>query len=95
MFGLFGGRSLGIDTGTFDPMQWRRQFGVDVEHIDQLEIIRRAEMVKAERTQHMIIWLADNTACIEYDGKAGRVTNNEAANELLSRKYREGWTLDG
>ena len=35
VMGLFGGRSLGIDTGTFDPMQWRAQFGVDVTHIDR------------------------------------------------------------
>jgi len=32
---------------------------------------------------------------IEYDGKAGRVTNSSEANELLSRKYRKGWVLDG
>ena len=32
---------------------------------------------------------------IEYDGRAGRVTNNEEANALLSRKYRDGWVLDG
>ncbi len=32
---------------------------------------------------------------IAYDGAAGRVTNCEEANALLSRKYREGWTLDG
>jgi len=32
---------------------------------------------------------------LEYDGQAGRVTNNSEANALLSRKYREGWTLDG
>ena len=41
VFGFFGGRSLGIDTGSFDPMQWRKMFKIDVEHIDQLEIIRR------------------------------------------------------
>ena len=32
---------------------------------------------------------------IEYDGQAGRLTNNSEADALLSRKYREGWTLDG
>lgn len=32
---------------------------------------------------------------IEYDGESGRVTNNNEANALLSRKYRPGWTLDG
>ncbi len=32
---------------------------------------------------------------IEYDGAAGRVTNAPEANALLSRHYREGWTLNG
>jgi len=32
---------------------------------------------------------------LDYDNKAGRVTNSDEANELLSRKYREGWVLDG
>lgn len=32
---------------------------------------------------------------IEYDSAKGRVTNSDAANELLKRTYRDGWTLDG
>jgi hypothetical protein len=32
---------------------------------------------------------------IEYDGPTGRVTNNEAANDLLRRSYRDGWRLQG
>ena len=32
---------------------------------------------------------------IEYDGAAGRVTNNAKADALLSRSYRPGWTLNG
>lgn len=32
---------------------------------------------------------------LDYDGAAGRVTNSAKANELLSRKYRPGWTIDG
>jgi hypothetical protein len=32
---------------------------------------------------------------IEYDGAAGRVTNAPEANALLSKPYREGWTLNG
>jgi len=31
---------------------------------------------------------------IDYDGKTGQ-TNNAEANALLSRKYRQGWTLNG
>jgi predicted dehydrogenase len=30
---------------------------------------------------------------IKYDAEAGRVTNNEEANGLLGRSYREGWSL--
>jgi len=32
---------------------------------------------------------------IKYDGTAGRVTDCPEANELLARKYRPGWTLQG
>jgi L-fucose isomerase len=41
---LIGGRSLGIDTTVVDPAQWMKQFGVDVDHIDQFELVRRAEL---------------------------------------------------
>ena len=40
---LFGGRSLGIDTTVIDPAQWMKQFGIDVDHVDQFELVRRAE----------------------------------------------------
>ena len=66
VFGLFGGRSLGIDTGTFDPLQWKRLFGVDTEHIDQLEIIRRADLVATEDVQAMVEWLERYTAQVDY-----------------------------
>jgi len=69
VFGLFGGRSLGIDTGTFDPMQWRSMFGVDVVHIDQLEIVRRAENIPAERASEMVTWLEKSAASVDYDGQ--------------------------
>jgi len=69
VMGLFGGRSLGIDTGTFDPMQWRAQFGVDVTHIDQLEIVRRAGLIETERAAKMMEWTKEQFASIDFDGK--------------------------
>jgi L-fucose/D-arabinose isomerase len=69
VFGLFGGRSLGIDTGTFDPMQWKKMFGIDTEHIDQLEIIRRAEMVSDEDTDKMMAWLTKSVGKVAYNDK--------------------------
>jgi L-fucose isomerase len=73
VFGFFGGRSLGIDTGSFDPMQWRQLFGVDVEHIDQLEIIQRADAMvdgDPERIEKMIAWLEASTKSIDYNDDA-------------------------
>ena len=67
MFGLFGGRSLGIDTGTFDPMQWKKLFGVDTEHIDQLEIIRRADLVPEADTKKMMTWLTRVVGSVQYN----------------------------
>ena len=32
---------------------------------------------------------------LNYDNKAGKVTNNSEADALLKREYRKGWTLDG
>jgi hypothetical protein len=32
---------------------------------------------------------------IKYDGAAGQVTDSPEANELLTRAYRPGWTLNG
>ncbi len=32
---------------------------------------------------------------LQYDGAEGRVTNCPEANELLRRKYRKGWTIEG
>lgn len=69
VMGFFGGRSLGIDTGSFDPMQWKSMFGIDTEHIDQLEIIRKADLVEPERVQKMLKWLEESVASIHYDEK--------------------------
>ncbi len=30
---------------------------------------------------------------IRWDGEAGRVTNNDNANQYLEREYRKGWVL--
>ena len=67
VMGLYGGRSLGIDTGSFDPMQWRSQFGVDVDHIDQLEIVRRAELIDDGRVDKTMEWMSREFASIAFD----------------------------
>ena len=50
-FGLFGGRSLGIDTAVADPALWMKKFGIDVDHVDQFELVRRAEIEMEKKTR--------------------------------------------
>jgi len=40
-----------------------------VEHIDQSEIVRRAELAPADEVEHAFQWLSDRVGKIRYDGK--------------------------
>jgi len=48
-----GGRSLGIDTAVADPALWMEMFGVDVDHVDQMELVRRAELEIASKNSRI------------------------------------------
>ncbi len=48
IYGSLGGRSIQIVTAEADPLQWSRIFGVDIQPIGQLDIVRRANQ--------MIVW---------------------------------------
>jgi L-fucose isomerase len=68
-FGLFGGRPMGMYTAVANPDQWMRLFGVDVEHIDQWEIVRRAQDAPAEEVEYGFQWLSKKVSKIRYDAK--------------------------
>jgi L-fucose/D-arabinose isomerase len=70
VFGLFGGRSIGMNTGAASPPQWMEQFGIDVEHIDQLEIIRRAQTIDQEEVARAYAWLTQKLGRTKSEGKA-------------------------
>ena len=82
-FGCIGGRSLGITTGTADPAQWQRVFGVDTEHIDQFEIALRAEKAPQERVDLFKKWVLAHYGAVNY--KEGRF--DEARLEKQIRSY--------
>jgi len=70
VFGLIGGRSIGMNTGVVNTQQWMQQFGIDVEHIDQLEIIRRAQGADEKEVQRGYKWMADHMGKVSTEGKA-------------------------
>lgn len=65
---LIGGRSLGIDTTVIDPAQWMSQFGIDVDHIDQFEVVRRAEqeLKRGERVMPALEYLKSKVRRIHW-----------------------------
>ncbi|MFB9833116.1 L-fucose/L-arabinose isomerase family protein [Actinoallomurus acaciae] len=94
-FGRIGGRPMGMYTAVANTDQWMRQFGVDVEEIDQWEVVRRAENADASRVAAGRDWL-EKHGTVHYDGR--RLTP-----ELLERQIRsyyavreliDEWNLD-
>lgn len=67
-FGLFGGRPMGMYTAVANADQWMRLFGIDVEHIDQSEIIRRSGDAPSDEVERAFEWLSSKVGAIRYDG---------------------------
>ena len=67
VLGLFGGRPMGLYTATSDPSQVHSLFGVDVEHLDQLEIVNRAEKVARDKIDRAYRWLRESVSKINFD----------------------------
>jgi len=84
-FGLFGGRSLGIDTAVADPALWMKKFGIDVDHVDQFELVRRAEieMQKGDRVDAALEFLKANVRKIHWTKPDAEMRLTE---ELLRRQ---------
>jgi L-fucose isomerase len=67
VYGLLGGRSMGLYGAAPAPNLWLRTFGVDTDHVDQFEIVRRAGLVSPERVALGVNWLAERVGSIHYD----------------------------
>lgn len=80
-FGRFGGRPMGMNTAVANTDQWMRQFGIDVEEIDQYELVLRAERADAAEAAKAREWIETHAAGVHYDGK-------KLTPELLERQIR-------
>src|ERR1017187_2309524 len=70
VFGLIGGRSIGMNTGAVSTQEWMRRFGVDVEQIDQLQIVDRARRADTEEVERAYEWLNAKLGHVATVGKA-------------------------
>ncbi|MDR1138199.1 MAG: hypothetical protein LBK91_07730, partial [Synergistaceae bacterium] len=68
VYGMFGGRSMGMYTGVAEQSTWMKKFGIDCEHLDEMEIIRLAQIMDKDRVERAFKWLSHNIRRICYDG---------------------------
>ena len=68
VYGMFGGRSMGMYTGVAEQSVWMKKFGIDCEHIDEMEILRNAELVDKGRIEKAFQWMSNNIGKIHYNG---------------------------
>ncbi len=94
-FGRIGGRPMGMNTAVANTDQWQREFGIDVEEIDQWEIVRRAESAdQAEKTRARE-WLEQH-ATVRYDGfkLTPELLERQIGSYLAMRELIDEWHLD-
>lgn len=90
-YGCFGGRSLGIVTGSADEAQWLRMFGVDIEHIDQSVLMREAEAIDSELVNEFVKWVKRSFGSVEIEPDYLR---KQVRSYLATRKLIEELGLD-
>jgi L-fucose/D-arabinose isomerase len=66
-FGLFGGRPMGMYTAVSNLDQWRRDFGLDVEHVEQHDIVAYSAEVEGKKVESALGWLERYVGEIKYD----------------------------
>lgn len=67
-YGMFGGRPMGMYTASANGDQWMKEFGIDVEQIDQYALVLKAEKVPAGKKRKAREWL-EKLSNVQYDGK--------------------------
>lgn len=66
-FGNFGGRPLGMYTAVSNLDQWQRQFGIDVDNIEQEDIVRYGHAADGGKVENALKWLEARVGAIKYD----------------------------
>jgi L-fucose/D-arabinose isomerase len=95
VYGWIGGRSIGMNTGVPHVQQWMKDFGVDVEHIDQLEIVRRADNVAPEEVERAYAWLTARLGRVAVEGKAEpRHVKQQVRHYLALRSILDDYGID-
>jgi L-fucose isomerase len=70
VFGLIGGRSIGMNTGVVNTQEWIQRFGIDVEQIDQLRLVDLARSMDEKEVERAYGWMTSKMGRVATTGKA-------------------------
>jgi len=95
-FGCIGGRSLGINTGVADLVTWQKYFGVDIEHIDQFEIVYRANNVDVLEVERYRVWLENNLGkiCFNKSSFTPETLDKQIRSYITTKQIIKEYELD-
>lgn len=66
-YGNFGGRPMGMYTAVANLEQWQRDFGIDVENLEQYDILRYGEKISEEKVKNARKWLEKHAKKVSYN----------------------------
>lgn len=69
VYGMYGGHSMGMETGYFHLVPIQRYFGTTVYQVDQLLIVEKMKEIDDREVEKGLKWLEENIGEIKYDGK--------------------------
>lgn len=84
VYGLIGGRSIGMNTGVPNTQEWMQRFGIDVEHIDQLRLVDLARSMDEAEVQRAYEWLCSRLGRVAATGKAAPERVKEQIRQYLA-----------
>ncbi len=97
VYGMYGGHSMGMETGYFDLVPLQKALNITTYQIDQLWLVKEMERVPEEEVEKGFKWLSDLLGDrIKYDGKmlTPEKLKTQLRLYLAMKKVNEEWGFD-
>ncbi len=97
VYGMYGGHSMGMETGYFHLVPTQRTFGVTTYQIDQLLLVERMKKLGAGEVEKGFKWLSEMLGQrIRYDGKmlTPETLKTQIKLYLTMKEVNDEWGFD-
>ena len=96
VYGMYGGHSMGMETGYFHLVPVQKTFGVTTYQIDQLWLVKEMEKISEEEVEKGFKWLNEMLKEIKYDDKmlTPETLKRQIRLYLAMKKVNEEWGFD-